>query len=83
MVNWRASSYYYTFLISSLKNMSKVAIEVYTIWRVFLGGKNVIYSDKEKKISLIQLSLSQTINFGLFQTESFCRWQFQIWWKWQ
>ena len=22
-------------------------------------------------------------NFNLFQTERVCRWQFQIWWKWQ
>ena len=29
------------------------------------------------------LTLSQTSNFGLFQTERVCRWQFQIWWKWQ
>ena len=25
----------------------------------------------------------QTTNFGLFQTERVCRWQFQIWWKWK
>ena len=29
------------------------------------------------------LTLSQTTNFRLFQTESVCRWQFQIGWKWQ
>ena len=29
------------------------------------------------------LTLSQTTNFGLFQTERVCRQQFQIWWKWQ
>ena len=29
------------------------------------------------------LSLSQTANFSLFQTESISRQQFQIWWKWQ
>ena len=29
------------------------------------------------------LTLSQTTNFTLFQTERVCRRQFQIWWKWQ
>ena len=29
------------------------------------------------------LTLSQTTNFRLFQTERVCRRQFQIWWKWQ
>ena len=29
------------------------------------------------------LTLSQTTNFRLFQTERLCRRQFQIWWKWQ
>ena len=29
------------------------------------------------------LTLSQTTKFRLFQTERVCRWQFQIWWKWQ
>ena len=29
------------------------------------------------------LTLFQTINFRLFQTERICRWQFQMWWKWQ
>ena len=27
------------------------------------------------------LTLSQTTNFGLYQTERVCRWQFQVWWK--
>ena len=31
----------------------------------------------------ILLTLSQTTNFRLFQTERVCRWQFQIWWKWK
>ena len=29
------------------------------------------------------LTLSQTTDFGLFQTGWFCRRQFKIWWKWQ
>ena len=29
------------------------------------------------------LTLSQTTNFRLFQTERVCIWQFQIWWTWQ
>ena len=29
------------------------------------------------------LTLYQTINVRLFQTERICRRQFQIWWKWQ
>ena len=29
------------------------------------------------------LTLSQTTNFRLFQTERVCRGQFHIWWKWQ
>ena len=29
------------------------------------------------------LTLSQTTNFRLFQTERVCRGQFQIWWQWQ
>ena len=29
------------------------------------------------------LTLSQTTNSGLFQTQRVCRRQFQIWWKWQ
>ena len=29
------------------------------------------------------LTLSQTTNFGLCQTERLCRRQFHIWWKWQ
>ena len=29
------------------------------------------------------LTLSQTTNFRLFQTERACRRQFKIWWKWQ
>ena len=38
-----------------------------------------------KQISIFQrnLILSQTTNFRLFQTERFCRRQFQIWWKWK
>ena len=31
----------------------------------------------------VLLTLSQTTNFWLFQTERVCRRQFQIWWKWQ
>ena len=30
-----------------------------------------------------KLTLSQTTNFRLFQTETVCRRQFLIWWKWQ
>ena len=30
-----------------------------------------------------RLTLSQMTNFTLFQIERLCRWQFQIWWKWQ
>ena len=30
-----------------------------------------------------KLTLSQTTNFRLFQTERVCRWQFQIQWKWE
>ena len=29
------------------------------------------------------LTLSQTTNFRLFQTERLCRRHFQVWWKWQ
>ena len=29
------------------------------------------------------LTLSQTTNFRLYQTQRVCRWWFQIWWKWQ
>ena len=29
------------------------------------------------------LTLSQTTNFRSIQTESVCKWQFHIWWKWQ
>ena len=29
------------------------------------------------------LTLSQTTKYRLFLTERLCRWQFQIWWKWQ
>ena len=28
-------------------------------------------------------TLSNKTNFRLFQNERVCRWQFQIWWKWQ
>ena len=31
---------------------------------------------------MMLLSLSQTTNFGLFQTYRGCRRHFQIWWKW-
>ena len=31
----------------------------------------------------VSLTLSQTTNFRLFQTEKVCRRQFWIWWKWQ
>ena len=35
-----------------------------------------------KIIVATALTLSQTTNFILLQTERVCRWQFQIWWKW-
>ena len=33
--------------------------------------------------TLPELTLSQTTIFRLIQTGRVCRWQFQIWWKWQ
>ena len=36
-----------------------------------------------KLSSLGSLTLSQTTNFRLLQIERVCRWQFQIWRKWQ
>ena len=35
------------------------------------------------KVVIVCLTLSQTTNFSLFQTERVCRRQFHIWWKWQ
>ena len=43
----------------------------------------VIYKYTLKDFTLYPLTLSQTTNFGLFQTQNVCRRQFQIWWKWQ
>ena len=40
-------------------------------------------TQKKKKIIWARLTLSQTTNFRLFQTERVCRRQFQIWWQWQ
>ena len=37
----------------------------------------------EKIIFVLDLTLFQTTNFRFFQTERVCRWQFQVWRKWQ
>ena len=40
---------------------------------------------RERKAVFVKESLThyQTTNFRPFKTERVCRWQFQIWWKWQ
>ena len=54
----------------------KAVIEPYSVKRGLIEFANKI--DRNT-----MLTLSQTMNFRLFQTERVCRWQFQIWWKWQ
>ena len=45
------------------------------------GQEVLLWSSSQIKLSFHVLTLSQTTNFRLFQTERVCRQQFQIWWK--
>ena len=42
---------------------------------------NCVVMGQNYKNERFRLTLSQTTNFGLFQTERVCRQQFQFWWK--
>ena len=46
-------------------------------------SQSVISSLQHKIFKFVYLTLSQTTNFRLFQTERVCRRQFQISWKWK
>ena len=50
--------------------------EDYHNYLILFKGKSKLF-----KNNLNHLTLSQTTNFGLFQTERVCRQRFQIWWK--
>ena len=69
----------------------------YANWRLSIviarcrNGAPVFWCCKRDKFEITvvvlgfnaMLTLSQTTNSRLFQTERFCSRQFQIWWKWQ
>ena len=62
--------------------LSKREIIVLAIF--FLSSANVFNFRKSNSLSFDKdLTLSQTTNFRLFQTERVCRRQFQTWWKGQ
>ena len=53
-------------------------------WVTVFFSTNVFSLDKSEIISFDKgLTHYQMTNFRLFQTERVCRWQFQIWRKWQ
>ena len=55
------------------------------VWRLveFDWPWSLTWPNKTFKRHIYSLTHYQTINFTLFQTERVCRWQFQIWRKWQ
>ena len=57
-----------------LRNSFFLIIIIFTSFRRYNRLFLVLFCD---------LTLSQTTNFGLFQSERVCRRQFQFWWKWQ
>ena len=64
-----------------LANQKLCYIQIYKSWRKRQRTFLEMFGEYEPW-SLV-LTLSQTTNFRLFQTERVSRRQFQIWWKWQ
>ena len=68
---------------NTLFYLMSLNFKVLSVW----GSLDLLLADKGVKkkhyVSSWCLTLSQTMNFRLFQTERVCRRQFQILWKWQ